>query len=403
MSKSLDGKKIILAVTGGIAAYKAALLSRLLIKEGADVKVMMTASAQTFISPLTFSVLTQNPCITEFTSDDNWNSHVELGVEADLMLFAPLTANTLAKMSTGICDNVIMATYLSARCPVFIAPAMDMDMWQHPTTSQNVRTVESHGVHVIPVGKGELASGLEGPGRMAEPIDILKAIQGFFLTKNDLTGKHVLISAGPTQEAIDPVRYITNHSTGTMGVALAREAINRGATVKLVLGESGYPHNLNGIDVLSVRSAGNMFEACVAELDKADICIMAAAVADYKPANVSDKKIKKSEGTMTIDLAPTQDIAKYLGEHKSSNQLLIGFAMETDNAEANASKKLKKKNLDFIVLNELGKSGIGFGTGTNKVTILFPNNEKREFALKSKAAVATDVLDIAVEKMNEKN
>ena len=402
MANSLDGKKIILAVTGGIAAYKSAFLARLLIKEGADVTVMMTSSAQTFISPLTFSVLTKNPCITEFSSDDSWNSHVELGNRADLMLFAPLTANTLAKMATGICDNVIMATYLSARCPIFIAPAMDLDMWQHPTTSNNVEIVEKHGVHIIPVGKGELASGLDGPGRMAEPIDIMRTVQGFFLTKSDLKGKRILISAGPTQEAIDPVRYITNHSTGTMGVAIAREAVKRGASVQLVLGKSGYPHNLHGIDVVSVRSAGEMFDACVKAFGSADICIMAAAVADYKPAKVAEKKIKKSDGAMNIDLKPTQDIAKYLGERKSPGQLLIGFAMETDNAEANAIKKLKKKNLDFIVLNKLGDSGIGFGTGTNKVSILFPHNEKMEFALKSKTAVAADILDIAVEKMNDK-
>lgn len=393
---SLNGKKILLAVSGSIAAYKAAPLTRLFIKEGAEVKIVMTPTATTFITPLTLATLSKNEVIHEIAGDDAWNNHVELGLWADVMLVAPATATTLSKMANGLADNMVIACYLSAKCPIYFAPAMDLDMWKHPSTYHNIETLQSYGNKLIPVGHGELASGLFGDGRMAEPEDILKLIILELAKKKDLKGKTVLITAGPTYEKIDPVRYIGNHSSGKMGIALAEECQQRGAEVHLILGPSRLLPESAEIKVYPVTSAQEMYETTVSKHQMADITIMAAAVADYRPAHPSDTKIKKKEGNLSLELERTQDIAATIGLSKKENQIHVGFALETDNMMENAQKKLKKKNFDLIVLNSLKDPGAGFKYDTNKVTIISKDGTKREFPLKLKNEVARDIVNAIV-------
>ena len=387
------GKKIILGVSGSIAAYKAAFLTRLLIKSGAEVQILMTEAATQFITPLTLSTLSKNPVHTKVSSEESWNNHVEMGLWADAMIIAPTTATTLAKMANGIADNVIVATYLSARCPVFFAPAMDLDMWQHPSSVANVQKLQSYGNHLIDVASGELASGLVGKGRMAEPEEIVKMLSSFFEKEKDLLGKNALITAGPTYEAIDPVRFIGNRSTGKMGVAIAEELAERGAKVKLVLGPSSLKVEHPNIETIRVTNAQSMFEASKTHFPKSDISVLAAAVADYRPTTVADKKIKKKGGNLTIELERTTDIAATLGKKKKKKQLLIGFALETNDELQNAKGKLERKNFDFIVLNSLRDKGAGFAVDTNKITIVRKDNKIKEFELKSKRQVAMDIVN----------
>ena len=389
----MRGKKILLAITGSIAAYKAASLTRLLVKSGAEVQVLMTKAATEFITPLTLSTLSKREVFTAIISEKEWNSHVELGLWADALVVAPATANTLARLAHGICDNIVAAVYLSARCPVFFAPAMDLDMWGHPTTVQNVERLRSFGNQFIPVGHGELASGLVGKGRMAEPDDILLFLEKHFRAGEQFSGKKVLITAGPTYEPIDPVRFVGNRSSGKMGVAIAEEFARRGASVKLVLGPSKLVPEHANIEVLKVGTAQEMHDAAVAGFPKTDIAVMAAAVADYRPKSVADKKIKKSGQGLHIDLEKTPDIAAALGRQKKKGQLLIGFALETNNEAANAQQKLKRKNFDLIVLNSLRDKGAGFNFDTNKITIFRADNKRKEFQLKSKKEVAEDIVD----------
>ncbi len=390
----MKGKKILLGITGSIAAYKAASLTRLFIKAGAEVQVLMTPSAAKFITPLTLSTLSKNPVHTSVIDESSWNNHVEMGLWADAMVVAPTTATTLSKMANGICDNVIVATYLSARCPVFFAPAMDLDMWKHPATLGNLAKLQSYGNHLIPVGHGELASGLVGAGRMAEPEDIV-AFVSKHLTKDNtkLAAKHVVITAGPTFEALDPVRFIGNHSSGKMGICIAEEAAERGAKVSLILGPSKLSTNHPNVETIRIQSAQEMYEATVERYATADATVMAAAVADYRPKVVSTEKIKKKDGEMAIELERTKDIAAEVGKQKRSDQINIGFALETQNEMKNAQKKLIKKNFDFIVLNSLNDKGAGFKHDTNKITIVDRDNNIQEFELKSKQAVAADILD----------
>jgi phosphopantothenoylcysteine decarboxylase / phosphopantothenate---cysteine ligase len=390
----VKGKKILLGITGSIAAYKAAFLTRLLIKEGAEVQVLMTPAAAKFISPLTLSTLSKNPVHTSVIDENSWNNHVEMGLWADAMVIAPTTATTLAKMANGICDNVIVATYLSARCPVFFAPAMDLDMWQHPATRSNLEKLQSYGNHLIPVGHGELASGLVGAGRMAEPEDIVAFLHAFFNKKaNTLVGKHIIVTAGPTFEAIDPVRFVGNHSSGKMGICIAEEAANRGAKVSLILGPSKLSTNHPNIEIVHVTSAQDMYEAAIQRYSSADATVMSAAVADYRPKTVATEKIKKTDGDMFIELERTKDIAAELGLQKRKNQVNIGFALETQNEMDNAKGKLIRKNFDFIVLNSLNDKGAGFKHDTNKVTFVDRDNNIQQFELKSKEAVACDIID----------
>jgi len=391
----LTGKKILLGITGSIAAYKSAFLTRLLLKSGAEVQVLMTRAATHFISPLTLSTLSKKPVHTDISSEDSWNSHVEMGLWADAMVVAPLTAASLARMAYGLSDNVITATYLSARCPVFFAPAMDLDMWQHPATLENVRRLQRFGNHLIPVGHGELASGLIGEGRMAEPEEIVAHLHNFWDTNLSLAGKKILITAGPTYEPIDPVRFIGNRSSGKMGLALADAAARRGAEVALILGPSRLSPRESNVRVVTVQTAEDMHQAALAEFGDTDIGILAAAVADYRPQQVSELKIKKTGDTLQLNLVKNPDIAASLGSIKRQGQLLIGFALETDDEMANAQQKLEKKNFDFIVLNSLQDEGAGFNYDTNKVTILGKRNKIRKFELKPKMAVAEDILDEA--------
>ncbi len=386
-------KNILLGITGSIAAYKAAYLVRLFVKNGYDVKVIMTESATEFISPLTLSTLSKNPVLTEFATEGQWHSHVELGLWADLFLIAPVTANTIAKMNTGIADNLLLTTFLSAKCPVIIAPAMDLDMWKHPVTQSNIKGLKQLGIDIIEVENGELASGLVGEGRMAEPEIIFDYIDKRLKKPQTLANKKVLITAGPTYENIDPVRFIGNRSTGKMGIALAGECVARGADVTLVLGpvKIEIPPNIN---VVRVQSAEEMANAVFDKMEDQDIFIMAAAVADYTPKNVSDVKIKKASGDLVIELKRTIDIAKEIGAKKTKEQLMVGFALETDFELENAKKKLSKKNFDMIVLNSLKDKGAGFGYDTNKVTIISSKGNKiSNFELKSKKKVAIDILD----------
>ncbi|MBK9337030.1 MAG: bifunctional phosphopantothenoylcysteine decarboxylase/phosphopantothenate--cysteine ligase CoaBC [Lewinellaceae bacterium] len=385
-------KKVILGISGSIAAYKAAHLTRLLVKAGAEVRVLMTESATDFITPLTLSTLSKQPVLTEVRSESAWNNHVEMGLWADALLVAPATANTLAKLANGLCDNILSAVYLSARCPVFVAPAMDVDMWRHPATRGNLERLQAHGVHIIPVEHGELASGLVGEGRMAEPETILRFLEIFFSKNNLLAGKKALVTAGPTFEPLDPVRYIGNHSSGKMGIALAEALARQGAEVTLVLGPTHLRPSNPEIEVVPVVSAQEMYEACMPIFPTADIIVLAAAVADYRPKSVSATKIKKKETDMQIELARTVDIAAALGRSKQPGQILVGFALETNDEEANALAKLEKKNLDFIVLNSLRDTGAGFGHDTNKIAILRRDGSKTAFDLKVKTAVAEDIV-----------
>ncbi len=389
----MKNKKIILGISGSIAAYKAATLTRLLIKAGAEVQVLMTESATAFITPLTLSTLSKRPVHTSVISEDGWNNHVELGLWADAMIIAPATATTMAKMANGICDNILTATYLSARCPVFIAPAMDLDMWKHQATLRNLKLLQNDGVGLIPVGNGELASGLVGEGRMAEPEEIVQHLTQFFNQKNNFLNKKILITAGPTYEAIDPVRFVGNRSSGKMGVAIAEEIADRGGQVELVLGPSSLKINHDNINVTRVESAQQMYEACVKYYGECQIGILSAAVADYRPSVVADQKIKKKDATLTIELEKTTDIAAHLGKTKQENQLLIGFALETNDELANAQSKLERKNFDFIVLNSLRDSGAGFAGDTNKITIVHRHNKIVNFELKSKSDVAKDIVN----------
>ncbi|MDP3352604.1 MAG: bifunctional phosphopantothenoylcysteine decarboxylase/phosphopantothenate--cysteine ligase CoaBC [Flavobacteriaceae bacterium] len=400
----LSGKKVLLGISAGIAAYKTAFLIRLFVKAGAEVKVVMTPASKEFVTPLTLSALSNNPVYYTFVAkeenDELWHSHVELGLWADFMLIAPATANTLAKMSKGTCDNLLLATYLSAKCPVYFAPTMDLDMYQHPSTKENIEILQSFGNIFIPATSGELASGLVGEGRMAEPEDIVKFIETDLLSKLPLKNKKVLITAGPTYEAIDPVRFIGNHSSGKMGFELAKKAASLGAQVILISGPSNEQVNNSFIQRIDVVSAEEMYEVCHRFYAIVDVAILSAAVSDYKPTKILVEKIKKSEKQLSIDLEPTKDILASLGKLKK-NQLLIGFALETENEIANAITKIEKKNLDFIVLNSLNDKGAGFKMDTNKVTIIDKFRKISEFSLKSKEAVASDIFVIIISKLNE--
>ena len=392
----LAGKKILIGITGSIAAYKSIYLVRLLVKAGAEVKVILTPSAKDFVSSLTLSTLSKNPVLVDLFDEQSWANHVMLGRWADIMVIAPLSCNTLAKMATGQCDNLLMATYLSATCPVVAAPAMDEDMWHHPTTKENLKKLESFGNKIIPVEKGELASGLIGDGRMAEPEQIIEFITtNFFLTK-PLAGKKALVTAGPTYEAIDPVRFIGNHSTGKMGMAIAKELEKRGAEVTLILGPSSITASENGIKLINVKSAEEMFNACDKIFETTDIAVMSAAVADYTPVTKASEKIKKKENTFTIELTKTKDILENLGQRKRAGQVLVGFALETKNEKEYALDKLKKKNADWIVMNSLKDKGAGFGHDTNKVAIFGKNGEEIGFETKTKTEVAKDIVDTII-------
>lgn len=391
---SLSGKKILIAVSGGIAAYKIHFLIRDFIKKGAEVQVIMTPDAEHFVTKLSISTLSKKPVYTDFYSDNGtWNSHVELALWANVMIVAPCTANTLSKMVHGMCDNLVIATYMSAKCQVFIAPAMDLDMYAHPSTKRNLELAESFGHIVIPAETGELASGLSGQGRMSEPATIAKVIEDFFEinTKKTLEGNTILITAGPTYEAIDPVRFIGNHSSGKMGFSLAEEASRRGAKVILISGPSSEKISNKNIELHKVTSAKEMLAKVFEFYDTADIGIASAAVADYAPKEVAKEKIKKNDENLTIELVKNPDILKAMSE-KKTRQFLVGFALETQNEEENAKAKLEKKNLDMIVLNSLRDEGAGFKNDTNKIKI-FTKTEKKEFDLKSKEDVAKDILD----------
>lgn len=393
----LSGKNILLGISAGIAAYKTANIVRLFIKAGANVKVVMTPASKDFVTPLTLSTLSKNPVYSSFVKDDDdnamWNNHVELGLWADLFLIAPATANTLSKMANGVCDNLLMATYLSAKCPVYFAPAMDLDMYKHKTTKRSFELLKSYGNIMIPATSGELASGLIGEGRMAEPEDILTFIENDILKKLPLKGKKILITAGPTYEAIDPVRFIGNHSSGKMGFEIAKAAANLGAEVCLVSGPSSEQLSHSMVDVIRVVSAQQMYDEAHLHFPKSDIAILAAAVADYKPKNVAQHKIKKNEQTFSIELEKTKDILASLGKIKTKDQFLVGFALETNNEIENALTKLKRKNLDLIVLNSLNDKGAGFGVSTNKVTFITNSEDIIKQELKSKSDVAKDLMN----------
>ena len=392
----LNGKKILLGISGGIAAYKTASLVRLFIKAGAHVQVIMTPASKDFITPLTLSTLSKRPVFSSFYEQENenqkWNNHVELGLWADIMVIAPATANTMSKMTNGICDNLLIATYLSAKCPVYFAPAMDLDMYKHPSTLESFKKLESYGNTIIPAENGELASGLSGEGRMAEPENIILFLEKDLESKLPLKGKKILITAGPTYESIDPVRFIGNHSTGKMGFDIAQSAANLGASVVLVTGPSNLTFENNLVKVIRVVSAQEMFDACHLYFNDMDVAIAAAAVADYKPKNQALQKIKKAADDFTIELEKTKDILASFGEAKK-NQFLIGFALETENEIENAKLKIQKKNLDLIVLNSLQDEGAGFGKPTNKVTFIDKNFNKEPMELKSKEEVATDIIN----------
>lgn len=389
----LRGKKIVLGVSGSIAAYKAALLVRLLVKEGAEVQVIMTPSAKEFITPLTLSTLSGRPVLCDFFHSDSgsWNSHVELGLWADAMVVAPATASTIGKMAGGVADNLLITTYLSMKAPVFVAPAMDLDMYAHPSTVKNVEVLKSYGNHVIEAAEGELASHLSGKGRMEEPQNIVQRLKEFFSAGNELKGKRVLVTAGPTYEKIDPVRFVGNYSSGKMGFSIAEECASRGADVVLVAGPVSLQCNNPAIKRIDVESAREMYDAAMAEFPASDVAVLSAAVADYRPAVQASEKMKRVSGSMTLELEANPDIAASLGNIKKENQRLVGFALETCNGEANAVAKLDKKNLDFIVLNSLEDKGAGFAHDTNKVTII-SRDGKEEFPLKSKKDVAKDIV-----------
>ncbi len=394
-----QGKKILLGVTGSIAAYKSLLLVRLLIREGATVKVIQTPASRDFVTPLSLSTLSRNPVLSDLSTADTWANHVELGRWADILLIAPLSCNTLAKMAQGLCDNLLLATYLSAVCPVVVAPAMDEDMWRHPSTRANLERLRSFGNLIIPVGNGELASGLHGEGRMAEPEEILDFV-GVMLkagTDRDLVGKRALVTAGPTYEAIDPVRFISNHSSGKMGIALAEELAGRGAEVDLVLGPSALSVHQQGITTHRVISAADMYKVSMESFSRADIAIMSAAVADYTPVEVAAEKIKKSgSDSLMLELTRTKDILKSLGDIKKKGQVLVGFALETKDEKAYALGKLQTKNADLIVLNSAREEGAGFGVDTNKITIFSKDGKEWAYEQKPKQQVAKDIVDQVV-------
>jgi phosphopantothenoylcysteine decarboxylase/phosphopantothenate--cysteine ligase len=388
----LKGKNIIIGVTASIAAYKSAVLVRLFVKAGANVKVLMTPSAADFITPLTLSTLSKNPVLIDFVKDKKgqWNNHVELGLWADAFIIAPASANTIAKMANGMCDNLLLATYLSARCKVYLAPAMDLDMYKHPATIENLKRLKSFGNTIINPETGELASGLYGEGRMAEPETIVDYLSKALSVQLPFKGQKVLVTAGPTYEAIDPVRFIGNHSSGKMGIAIAEELANQGAEVTLVCGPTSLKTLNSNIHRIDVTSAEELFTASVNVFKSVSIAILSAAVADYKPAKVANQKIKKANATKTIDLIPTKDTLMELGKLKKK-QILVGFALETENETEHAKEKIKKKNLDLIVLNSLNDTGAGFKTDTNKITIIDKYNKSIKFELKSKAEVAKDI------------
>ena len=394
----MKGKKILLGITGSIAAYKAIYLVRLLVKSGAEVKVITTPAAKDFVSSLTLSTLSQHPVLTDLFDEQSWANHVMLGRWADVMVIAPLSCNTLAKMAHGQCDNLLLAAWLSATCPVVIAPAMDEDMWHHSATKQNLVKLESYGNTVIPVDKGELASGLFGEGRMAEPEAILEFLEDNFFSVRPLADKKVLVTAGPTYEAIDPVRFIGNHSSGKMGIAIAKELYRRGADVSLVLGPSAVDFSANGIKLVRVTSADDMYNACHKLFGETDLAIMSAAVADYTPVKRADQKIKKEDADagLTLELTKTKDILKSLGAIKKEKQILVGFALETVNEKEYALKKLAVKNADMIVLNSLNDKGAGFGHDTNKITIFQKDGRELHFETKSKEDVAKDIVDTII-------
>ena len=392
----LEGKKILLGVTGSIAAYKVAILVRLLIKAGAEVKVILTPAAKEFVSPLTLSTLSRNPVLMDLVNDDTWQNHVLLGRWADIMLLAPLSCNTLSKMASGTCDNLLMAVYLSATCKVAVAPAMDEDMWLHPATKRNLQIINNFGNIVLPVDSGELASGLIGEGRMMEPAVMADWLKNYFSTGMPLSGKKVLVTAGPTYEPIDPVRFIGNHSSGKMGLAIALELEKRGAEVTLIVGPTSLdiPDYINTI---KVQTAAEMFDVCVDLFPHLNIAVMSAAVADFTPVISAQEKIKKSDADLSIAFTKTKDILKYLGENKKLNQLLIGFALETSDEENYAKKKLIEKNADLIVLNSLKDEGAGFGYDTNKITIFDKLGNTHYFDKKSKKEVAVDIVNSIIQ------
>lgn len=389
----IAGKKIVLGITGSIAAYKACLIIRGLIKRGAEVQVVITPAGKEFITPVTLSALTHKPVISEFFSqrDGSWHSHVDLGLWADAMLIAPCTASTLGKMAHGIADNMLITTYLSMKAPVFIAPAMDLDMYNHPATQENLRTLIGYGNHVIEPGCGFLASGLEGKGRMEEPENIIQALEDFFQAQQDLRGKKILITAGPTYEKIDPVRFIGNYSSGKMGFALAEECAKRGAEVTLIAGPVALSCS-SGIHRVNVESCQEMYNASIEAFPRQDAAILCAAVADFKPATTADRKIKRGEDGLRLQLEPTQDIAASLGKMKREEQRLVAFALETDHEESNAESKLKKKNADFVVLNSTRNKGTTFRTDDNQIIIVSPQG-KKEYGKKPKTEVARDIVN----------
>lgn len=393
---TLHGKHIVLGITGSIAAYKAAVLTRLLIKKGAEVHIVITPAGKAFITPVTLSALSGKPVISEFfaSTDGTWHSHVDLGLWADAMIVAPATASTIGKMANGIADNMLVTTYLSMKAPVFVAPAMDLDMYRHPVTQRNLQLLKSDNVHIIEPTVGELASHLEGKGRMEEPENIVAILEKFFTQRNTLIGKKILITAGPTYERIDPVRFIGNFSTGKMGYAIAEECAARGAEVTLISGPTALSVTHPGIRLIKVESANEMYEAAIDIFPRMDAAILSAAVADYRPEHTADEKMKRTEGkNISITLIPNPDIAAALGKMKKPGQLLIGFALETTDEEENAHKKLEKKNMDYIILNSLKDEGAGFGYDTNKITILSRNGEKKTFGLKTKKEVANDIIE----------
>jgi len=390
----LQGKKVILGVTGSIAAYKSANLIRLLVKEGVEVKVIMTSLAKEFITPLTLATLSQNPILVDFFNPENgdWNSHVDLGLWADAYLIAPATANTMAKMANGIADNLLITTYLSARCPVFVAPAMDLDMFAHPSTRRNIEILKSFGNQIIEPTVGQLASGLEGKGRMEEPEHIVQYLDDYFEPKNML-GKKVLITAGPTYEKIDPVRFVGNYSTGKMGFALADACAKQGAEVTLITGPVNLSAKHRNIKRVSVESAEDMYKAVMSRFETMDGAILCAAVADFTPIEPAETKLKREKENLTLELKPTQDIAAAVGQVKRHEQFLVGFALETNDEEANAKAKMERKNFDFIVLNSLQDPNSGFGFDTNKISIIHRSGLQKQYELKSKLAVADDIVN----------
>jgi phosphopantothenoylcysteine decarboxylase / phosphopantothenate---cysteine ligase len=402
----MQGKKILLAITGSIAAYKSILLVRLLVKAGAEVKVILTPAAKDFVSPLVLSTLSKNEVLSGLATDAQWANHVMLGRWADVMIIAPLSCNTLAKMAHGVCDNLLLATYLSATCPVIIAPAMDEDMWLHPTTKTNLNSLKSIGVAVIPVNNGELASGLSGEGRMAEPDEIVSYLKQFFgrenlIAEKPLAGIKALVTAGPTYEPIDPVRFVGNHSSGKMGVAIANELQAKGANVTLILGPSNQLPE-RGIDVVKVQTAVDMHRAVMAIYSETDVAVMAAAVADYRPAEAAPNKIKKKEDSMTLQLVKNPDILKECGAIKKVKQVLVGFALETNNAEANAQEKMQRKNADLLILNIAGRAGEGFSGDTNKISIFENGGTVQHYGLMPKQEAAIIIVSHIIKKRNEK-